>query len=55
MSWFLMNERHKKEKKEKKMKELKKYFDKADKDGDDEISKQDWFDALTAANIDVTK
>merc|ERR1719431_1285841 len=40
---------------EKKMKDLKKYFDQADKDGDDEISKQDWFEALTAANIDVTK
>ena len=52
MSWFLMNE---KGKKEKKMKDLKKYFDKADKDGDDEISKQDWLDALAAANIDVTK
>ena len=52
MSWFLMNE---KGKKEKKLRDLKKAFDKADKDGDDEISKQDWFDALTAANMSVTK
>ena len=55
MSWFLMNEKHKKEKKEKKMKDLKKYFEQADKDGEEEISKKDWFDALTAANVDVTK
>ena len=52
MSWFLMNE---KGKKEKKMKDLKKHFDRADKDGDDEISKQDWFDALKAASINVSK
>ena len=52
MSWFLMNE---KSKKEKKMKELKKHFDRADKDGDDEISKQDWLDALTAAKMTVTQ
>ena len=30
-----------------------KYY-RADKDGDGEISKSDWFDALTAAKFEVT-
>ena len=51
MSWFLMNE---KGKREKKLRDLKKHFERADKDGDEEISKQDWFDALTVAKIPVT-
>merc|ERR1712106_289469 len=33
---------------------LKKYFNRADKDGDGEISKADWYEALKAAQFHVT-
>merc|ERR1719278_1172485 len=37
------------------MKDVKKYFDRADKDGDGEISREDWFTALTKAGVEITK
>merc|ERR1712156_406717 len=57
MSWQLMTEKSKKKKRgsvdKEKMHQLKKHFNRADKENIGEISKDDWFETLTAAGLHV--
>merc|ERR1711936_694638 len=57
MSWQLMTDKSKKKRKgavdKEKLHQLKKHFDRADKDKLGEISKEDWFETLTAAGLNV--
>ena len=51
MSWFLMNQ---KSKDQRQLKEAKKWFTRADKNGDGEITKEDWFEVLTKAGYSIS-
>merc|ERR1712210_419654 len=57
MSWQLMTDKSKKKRKgavdKDKLHQLKKHFDRADKEKLGEISKEDWFDTLAAAGLNV--
>jgi len=51
MSWWLL---HEKNKRDAKLQELKDHFKSIDKDDDDRISKEDWYNALHKTGAKVT-
>merc|ERR1711953_386409 len=51
MSWWLM---HEKNRKDAKLQEIRSFFRSVDKDDDDEITKEDWYKALSATGAKVT-
>ena len=51
MSWWLMQEKHKRDGK---LAEIKQFFKSIDKDDDDEVSREDWYEALKQSGAKAT-